>query len=112
VTAPVLSSFTATAVETTKAKLSVTSDTKNGICYLVVVPTAATAPNATQVMDGQDGAGNSATWANSMSVWTIDSYLAPGPSGLTSATAYKAYAMHRNAGLENSSVASVSFTTG
>jgi hypothetical protein len=111
VTAPVLSSFTATAVGTTQAKLSVTSDTKNGTCYKVVVPNAASAPNAAQVIAGTDGAGNPATWAASLPVWTIDGYR-PGPSGLTSATAYKAYAMHQNTGLENSAVVSASFTTG
>jgi hypothetical protein len=110
-TAPVLSSFTATPVETTKAKLSVNSDTKNGTCYLVVVPSAATAPNAAQVIAGTDGGGNAATWAGSLAVWTIDGYR-PGPSGLTSATAYKAYAMHQNTAVENSAVASASFTTG
>jgi hypothetical protein len=111
VTAPVLSDFTVTAVTTTTAALSVRSDTKNGTMYFVVIPNAATTPNATQIIAGTDGDDVAASWAGSLLVASIDAYR-PGPTGLTNGAAYKACAAHQNSSAENSNVVTGTFTGG
>lgn len=110
VTAPILSNLVATTVDDTTAALSVDTDEGNGTIYFVVVPTAATAPNAAQVVAGTDGSGTPATWDDSVAVSTIDTYN-EGPTGLTAGTTYDAYAVHVDAVGNISNVVTDEFTT-
>jgi hypothetical protein len=103
-TAPVLSDFVIAPVSQTTASVSIRSDTKNGTIYFVVIPSSSAVPSAAQVIAGTDGSGNAATWDNTFTVASIDSY-GLGPQGLGAGQTYKAYAVHQNSVAENSSVA-------
>lgn len=110
VTAPVLSNFVATPVGVTEAILSVDTDEGNGTVYFVVVPTAATAPDATEIQAGTDGDSNPATWDGSVAASGIETWD-EGPTGLTIDTIYDAYAVHVDASLNVSNIVTDEFTT-
>lgn len=110
-TAPVLSNFVATPVDETLASLSVDTTKDNGIVSFVIVPTAATAPDATEIQAGTDGVGNPATWADSLDVSDL-AMLEAGPSGLTVETTYDAYSVHVDELLNVSNIVTAEFTTG
>jgi hypothetical protein len=103
VTAPTLSSFSATRLTETTASLSVATNEGNGTIYFVIVADGSAAPSKAQVKAGQNGAGSAAVWSGNTAVATIDTYTS-GPTGLTAATAYDAYAMHEDVGGNQSTV--------
>lgn len=65
-----------------------------GTIWAVVVPTADTAPTATEIKNGQRSGGSAAVWDDGRSVLDTNPYTVEA-FGL-SAVAYKAYAVHEN----------------
>jgi hypothetical protein len=109
--APVLSSLSVTPNESdpTEATISVDTTDGDGTIYFVVVPTAATAPNAAQIVAGTDGSGTAATWDDSVAVVGIDTYTG-GPSGLTEGAVYDCYAVQFDASGVGSNIVTAEFT--
>lgn len=79
--------------------------------YAVVLPAAATAPSWEQVVQGQDGAGNSAPWASGQVALTGGVAANVQASGLAASTAYVLYGVTVTAGGAAGSVATQPFTT-
>jgi hypothetical protein len=96
----------------TTATLTVTTDEGNGTLYAVAVASADSAPSATQIRAGQNAAGSAAPYAGNQAVVAtgVKTFSA---TGLTAATAYKAYYAQQDAVGNNSaaSAASSTFTT-
>jgi hypothetical protein len=74
VTAPTLSALTASPLTTTAATFEVTTNEGGGVLHYVVVPTAAVAPSAAQIVAGTDGDDVAATYANTFEVAGITTY--------------------------------------
>lgn len=104
VTAPSLSSASASGTGSTTADLSVTTDEGNGTLRAVVT-TSATAPSAAQVQAGQDHTGGAAAWAGSQSVSSTGSKTL-NATGLGPATSYWAHFQHEDSTGNDSTVAS------
>lgn len=108
VTAPVLTSPTATSTATTTATGGVTTDEGNGTLYFVVT-TSATPPSAAQVKAGQNNTGSAAVDSGSQAVsGTGVQSISGGFTGLSAATNYYVYYMHEDASANQSTVASAS----
>lgn len=108
---PVLSSMVANpGADDRWGELSVSTDTGEGTLWWVVATAGAPAPNAAQVKAGTDGAGAAAAYASSTTVSSTGTKTKRA-TGLGSATAYVAYAMHEDALGNQSTVASDGFTT-
>ena len=112
VTAPVLSSPTATATNSTTGSGSVSTDEGNGTLYWVVT-TSATEPSVAQVQAGQDHTGSAAADSGSQAVsGTGVQNVSGGFTSLTAATTYYAHYQQQDAATNDSEVvASSSFTT-
>jgi hypothetical protein len=112
VTAPTLTSPTASATGQTTASGSVSTDEDNGTLSAVVT-TSATAPSAAQVAAGQDHTGAAAADSASQAVSATGvQTISGGFTGLTASTTYYAHYMHEDAATNRSTVASSSsFTT-
>jgi hypothetical protein len=111
-TPPGLSSFTATAgADDRWGELSIDTDQATGTIFWVVALSTATAPSATQLINGLDGSGTAAAFSGATSISTSGTKTKRATT-LTHSTTYKAYAVHRNASNTVSSVATSSaFTT-
>lgn len=110
VTAPTLSSPTATQTGATTATLGVTTNEANGTLYGVIT-TSATPPTATQVELGQNNAGTSASYAGNQTITTTGAKTFSA-TGLTASTVYYSYFMHKDAAANRSTVsAATSITT-
>lgn len=110
---PTLSNDAVGSVTSSSIALSVQSS-KTGTAYYVVLPAAAGAPSATQVVSGQDGSGATATIKGNGAL-TASTLATFAVSGLDASTAYKAYYVVTDAAgnhAVSSTVANVqSFTT-
>jgi hypothetical protein len=104
VTAPTLSSPTATATSDSDADLGVTTNEGNGALYWVVT-TSATAPSAAQVKAGQDHTGAAAPDNGSQAI-SSTGVKAAVTSGLTAEATYYAHFMHEDAATNRSAVVS------
>lgn len=110
VTAPVLTSPTATATGQTTATGTVTTDEGNGTLYAVTT-TSGTAPTKAQVKAGQNNSGVAARWSGSQSVSStgVKNITA---TGLLANTTYYHHFMHEDAVGNQSTVStSASLTT-
>lgn len=113
-TAPTLSSPSAAASGSTAGSGAVTTGEGNGSLFWVVVPSAATAPSAAQIIAGTDGSGNPATSDNHSSPQAVSgtgAQTVASMPGLTASTAYKVYYCQRDAAGNPSNVVTASFTT-
>lgn len=112
VTAPTLSSPTASETSDTTADLGVDTDEGNGTLYWVVTQSG-TAPSTAQVKAGQDHTGSAADDSGSQVVsGTGTQAVSGGATGLVAETTYYAHFMHEDAATNQSTVAtSSSFTT-
>jgi hypothetical protein len=96
----------------TEAAISVTYNPNlitDGTFYFVVQPSGAD-PSATQIRNGQNGGGTTATWSISATYASIDVFTDPA-NGLTQNTAYEAFAVHRSDAGVDSNVVSFAFDT-
>jgi hypothetical protein len=109
-TAPILTSPTASGVGTSGYIGSVTTNEANGTLYHVLT-TSATPPSAAQVVLGQNHTGAAAVAFGSQSI-TTTGVKNIGGSGLTASTTYYTYYVHKDGANNNSLVSSAaSFTT-
>lgn len=108
-TPPTLSAVGVSGTSSSSTTLAATSD-ETATGYWVVLPTAASAPSATQVKAGQDGGGAAASFAGNaaMVAATAKSFTV---SGLTAGTAYKLYFVARDSAGNDTTVQTVSFST-
>jgi hypothetical protein len=108
--APILSLLSVTPIDPyTTATIAIDTTDGDGTIYFVVVPTAEAAPSAANIVGGQRNDGTAATWANSVAVAGIDTYIT-GPTGLTASATYDCYAIHYDAQGVGSNIATVEFT--
>ena len=110
VTAPALSSATATATGVKTASGSVATDEGNGTLYSVATASA-TAPSQAQVKAGQDHTGSAAVWDASQAISSTGA-KSVSVTGLTAETTYYLHHMHEDLSANQSDVvSSASFTT-
>lgn len=110
VTAPLLSAASATSTGTTTGSGAVTTDEGNGTLYWVLT-SSATPPSAAQVEAGQDHTGAAAAKSGSQTVYDPGAHSLSF-TGLSNATTYYAYYMHKDQSGNSSAVAAPgSFTT-
>lgn len=109
VTAPTLTSPTATQTGATTANAGVTTNEDNGTLYMVFT-LSATPPTATQVKAGQNNSGSAAAKAINVAVTSTGSKTFSA-TGLTASTTYYAYFMHEDAAGNKSSVSAASSIT-
>lgn len=110
VTAPILSSPTASVTGSSTATVGATTDEGNGTLYAVVT-VSGVAPTGVQVEAGQDNGGSAATWAGNVAVSSTGAKTL-NATGLAASTAYYVHLMHRDAaGNRSNVVSSTPFTT-
>lgn len=107
--APTLTNQTGSVTGPTSLDGSVDTDQGNGTLYFVTT-TSATSPSATQVKNGQDNAGATASDSGSQSVSATGTQSIKS-SGLIPNTSYWIHFMHENTGAEQSSVVTTSELT-
>ena len=111
VTAPILSSPTASATGPTTCSGSITTD--EACTGYFVVTESGTAPSVAQIQAGQDNLGAAAAYDNHLSPasWTVGANAVSG-TGLTAATTYYIHYQGQDAATNDSTVyTSASFTT-
>lgn len=109
-TAPVLTSPTASKVTSVGSLPSVTTDEDNGTCYMVVVPDGDT-PSVAQIKAGQQSSGAAAVHSENILVSATGSIEFDTIQTVAMDTTYDIYFVHTDASNNDSSAASVSFTT-
>lgn len=111
---PAVTDLTVTNITSKAATLNFPVTTSANRVYGVVVPQGSGAPSATQIKNGQNSSGTSATWAGNGKFYNIgvDSVLwFEGPSGLAVSTAYTAYVVEEKTSGSNGTVYDADFTT-
>jgi hypothetical protein len=110
ITAPTLTSPTATATGSSTATIGATTNEANGVLWYIVTTSNVT-PHWSQIKLGIDNTGTAAAFSGSQAVSSTGAKTATA-SGLISATTYFTYLMHEDASGNKSTVsAASSFTT-
>jgi hypothetical protein len=107
---PTLSGCTVTVLSNSTATFEVTTDEGGGILYGVVVPTAAAAPDAAQIVAGTDGDDVAAIWTGTIEVAGVTTYGPEIMSPLGAGDTYDLYLVHYDAEDNASNVVSDEFT--